>query len=249
MKISLIPFALLFACGGNKSELDSAADDTAVSNDTSDSSDSSDTSDTSDTTDTSDTNTTADWTTMGVGDLIITEVQNNPCVLGDDINGDGNPDCLLADDLGEWFEVYNTSGRDLELEGLVIRDDDANNPQQFTISQSVVIDEGAYVVFHVNGDSATNGGVSDVVTYNGGDSGFSLSNSSDEIIIETPGGTVIDQLVYDDADFPDTKGYSMTLNPSAFDASANDMPENWCSATSSYGDGDFGTPGAPNDGC
>ena len=80
-------------------------------------------------------------------------------------------------------------------------------------------------------------------------SGFSLSNSSDEIIIETPEGTVIDQLFYDDDVFPDNKGYSMTLDPSAFDASANDDASNWCVATSSYGAGDFGTPGAVNDSC
>ena len=44
--------------------------------------------------------------TLAAGDLIINEIQKNPCVLGDDADGDGNPDCTLEDEiLGEWFEV------------------------------------------------------------------------------------------------------------------------------------------------
>ena len=59
-------------------------EDTAPSPDTSDIEDTSDTSDT----DTSDTSNANNWEVMASGDLIITEIQNNPCVLGDDSDGD-----------------------------------------------------------------------------------------------------------------------------------------------------------------
>ena len=48
--------------------------------------------------------------------------------------------------------------------------------------------------------------------------------------------------------FPDPTGASMTLSP-GFDANDNDNGFNWCEGTSSYGDGDLGTPGAENDAC
>lgn len=250
MKLQLMTLLFAVACSSGKS-FDSGITEPSTEDESVDTANPSDTSVTPDTADTEDTSDSGvpDWSSMSAGDLIVTEVQNNPCVLGDDTDGDGNPDCLLADELGEWFEIYNTSGRELDLIGLVIRDDDANNRQQFTVSQSVIINDGGFVVFHVNGDSASNGGIEGVVTYNGGDSGFGLSNSSDEIIIETPDGTIIDQLFYDDDVFPDSKGYSMNLDPSAFDATSNDASANWCVATSNYGAGDFGTPGATNDNC
>jgi hypothetical protein len=33
------------------------------------------------------------------------------------------------------------------------------------------------------------------------------------------------------------------------DTKSNDLGENWCDATSTYGLGDLGTPGAANDTC
>ncbi len=71
----------------------------------------------------------------------------------------------VADSLGEWFEVYNASGLDLDLTG------------------------------------------------------------------------------------PDPIGVSMGLEPGTLDAGGNDEPTSWCLSTTSFGDGDLGTPGEPNDPC
>ena len=162
MKRSILLTLILVSCTTEEKLAGDSAnpfEDTAPTPDTSDNLDTSDTSDT----DTSDTSNGNNWEVMAPGDLIITEIQNNPCVLGDDSDGDGNQDCTLSDDLGEWFEIYNNSGLDLELNGLVIRDDDLNNPQQFTINQPTSILSGGYVVFHVNSDQSTNGGISSVI--------------------------------------------------------------------------------------
>jgi hypothetical protein len=53
----------------------------------------------------------------------------------------------------------------------------------------------------------------------------------------------------DGATFPDPTGASMSLDPSKLTADLNDDGEAWCTSSSVFGDGDLGTPGAPNDGC
>ena len=40
------------------------------------------------------------------GDLVVTEIMNNPAVV--------------TDNVGEWFEIYNNSGREINLNGLEI---------------------------------------------------------------------------------------------------------------------------------
>jgi len=45
-------------------------------------------------------------------------------------------------------------------------------------------------------------------------------------------------------DFPDPNGASMSLIVPGMD---NNLGESWCTATTAFGDGDFGTPGAEND--
>ena len=41
----------------------------------------------------------------------------------------------------------------------------------------------------------------------------------------------------------------MNLDPGAVDHLLNDDGSYWCEATSTFGDGDLGTPGADNDSC
>ena len=41
----------------------------------------------------------------------------------------------------------------------------------------------------------------------------------------------------------------VTVLLSSVTAADNDNGLNWCSATTSYGDGDLGTPGSPNPSC
>ena len=182
---------------------------------------------------------------LAAGDLIISEIHKNPCVLGDDANGDGNPDCTLDDENGEWFEIYNNTSESQNLNGLIVSDN-SSEPETFVVNEDIIVPAQGYAVFGTNADTATNGGYTADFAYTGGEGGFKLSNADDEIILSNANG-VIDQVYYEDKPvFPDDKGYSLTLNPDTLDATQNDDGANWCNAVASFGDGDFGTPGEAN---
>ena len=161
------------------------------------------------------------------GDLVITEIMKNPSAV--------------SDTDGEFFEVYNSSGGSVCLDGLQIWDDGSDST---TVSSTLVIPADSYVVFGLSDDSSLNGGVTVDVVY----SSVSMANGDDEIGLGDL-SSPIDYVAYTDADFPDTAGTSMALDPSAIDAASNDDPANWCDSTSVFGSGDYGTPGSENPSC
>jgi len=153
------------------------------------------------------------------GDLVITEVMANPAAV--------------SDAAGEWFEVLNTTGSDIDLDGLVLSDDGTN---LHTITGTLIISPGAYLVLGNNGDSETNGGyVADYVY-----TGFSIANTTDEIVI-SEGSTEIARLNY-------TSGFVVSGVSRELAALASSPPyteSDYVLATQTYGAGDLGTPGAP----
>ena len=162
---------------------------------------------------------------VDTGDIIITEILNN--ATGDD-------------DSKEWFEVYNTSTSDIDMENWVISDEGSNS---FTINGSLIVSAQSYLVLGEETDTSINGGAP--VDYAWGtDTNFTLGNGDDEVIISC-GGNIIDMVAYDNGDtFPDESGYSMQLLPDAYTSSDNDDGTNWVASASTYGDnGDYGTPG------
>lgn len=163
------------------------------------------------------------------GELVITEILQNP-VLGD------------ADD-GEWFEITNLSGEPVILTGLVLADQSGETAE---VDAILVLQPDAYAVFASSGDPATNGGITPDFSYDGA---FGLANSEDELEIRF-GTRVFDRVAWDNGlTFPDPDGASMSLDPTATDASDNDDGGNWCAGTAPFGSGDLGTPGAANPGC
>lgn len=156
--------------------------------------------------------------------LQITEIMQNPRAV--------------ADSVGEWWELYNPTGTAVDLSGWTIKDDDTD---LHVISGSLIIQPGGYLVFGRSADQATNGGyVPDYVT--GGD--IHLHNNFDELVLVDNRGVRIDRLKWDDGRaFPDPTGASMSL-VNLGDNSA--VGSNWCEATTPYGAGDLGTPGAAN---
>ena len=165
------------------------------------------------------------------GDLVISEIMNNPGAVDDN--------------MGEWFELHNTSSNAIDLQGLIVADAGSDT---FTISSSLVISAGGYVVIGANADTTTNGDVSVDYTFVHG-TDMQLSNSDDELILSNSGG-VLEEVAYDGGpNFPDAGGYSMNLSPSSLDAAANDDGANWCYASNLLSSGDKGTPGAQNSPC
>ncbi|NDV62891.1 hypothetical protein G0Q06_10550 [Puniceicoccales bacterium CK1056] len=166
---------------------------------------------------------------LSPGDLVITEIMQNPAVV--------------SDSQGEWFEVYNATGSVVDLSGLGIFDNFASG---FTVSGSLIVAAGDYVVFGINGDPVINGGAPVDYAYG---AIFPLSNAGDTIILSY-NLVEIDRVDYDGGfAFPDPSGASISLDPTKLDALQNNSGSSWCTATSQYGAGDFGTPGSANGGC
>ena len=169
-----------------------------------------------------------DISVLVAGDLIITEIMPDPTAV--------------SDANGEWFEIYNDTGVGLNLDGLGFMDDGSDD---FTVSGDLYLPADEYLVLGKSADTSTNGGLD--VDYEYG-SGMGLTNTSDEIHIYTP-SDFIDSVAWDNgATFPDQAGATIALDPGT-SAADNDSGFSWCEGTSTYGEGDLGTPGVENDAC
>jgi hypothetical protein len=70
----------------------------------------------------------------------------------------------------------------------------------------------------------------------------------DEIRLTSATGAVIDRVEFT-RDWAIAEGASMSLDPSLYSATSNDLQASWCPSSTAFGDGDLGTPGAANDSC
>lgn len=160
------------------------------------------------------------------GDLVITEILQNPSAVDDDV--------------GEWIEVLNETDEPVNLDGLEVSDDDGT----WKVDVRLEVAPGALVVLGAFTDG--NGGAPVAAEWR---FELSLQNSGDEIVLSY-GTVVVDRVAWDDGfTFPDPEGASMSLDPGELDADDNDDGEEWCTATTPFGAGDLGTPGAPNPPC
>ncbi|MEA2002180.1 MAG: ExeM/NucH family extracellular endonuclease [Actinomycetota bacterium] len=161
------------------------------------------------------------------GDIVINEIMQNPSAV--------------ADSAGEWFELFNPTGADIDINGWTIADNDTDS-HLISNGGPLLVPAGGHLVLGNNTDSVTNGGVT--VAYSYGGSWF-LGNSGDEAVLLDDTLVEIDRVEWDNgATFPDPNGASMALNNPAND---NNDGTNWCTAATPYGAGDLGTPGAAND--
>ena len=161
----------------------------------------------------------------GPRDLVITEIMFNP---------DTVPDAQ-----GEWFEVENVSGVELELMGCEIRDFGTDFD---VIGASLRVAPGARLTFA----TSTLVGFAADHFY----SGINLANGEDEIRILC-GGVLIDEVQYRAIVWPGGPDTAMSLDPTLVDALVNDDLNNWCDATTTYAGGGaaLGSPGGMNPPC
>ncbi len=161
------------------------------------------------------------------GDVVINEIMQNPSAVGD------------TD--GEWFELYNPTGSDIDIEGWTIADLGTDS-HVIANGCPLVLPAVGYLVLGPNADTSVNGGAPVDYAYG---SGWYLGNSDDEVILYDDSLVEIDRVEYDGGTtFPDPTGASMALKDPALD---NNAGENWCIAVTAYGSGDLGTPGGEND--
>ena len=165
------------------------------------------------------------------GELVISEIMADPA---------------LPDETGEWFEVYNPTGADLQLTGLTFKD---NVGSVFVDKEGLVLKAGGWFVFGSSAEAA--GGVSGFV-YSSGTSKVQLANGGDTLTL-TFNGQVIDTVAYGSAGTgwkSNKSGSAYSLAQGKADVTANDAGANWCYVTVAYGAaGEFGTPGKANPPC
>lgn len=190
-----------------------------------------------------DTDTVADWTLESFslpGDNTPTGGGSNGCptaplVINEIMNNPG----AVSDSAGEWFEIFNPSIESIDINGWTIMDDGGNS-HVIDNGGPLLAPIGGYLVLGINADSGTNGGASVDYQYDN----FFLANGDDEVVLVDSDGREVDRVNYDGGpNFPDPNGASMSLIDSALD---NNVGENWCTSTTAFGAGDFGTPGAVN---
>jgi hypothetical protein len=157
------------------------------------------------------------------GSLVITEFHANPGVV-DDTDG-------------EFFEIralapFHLNGLELGREGTVETVVEAND--------CILVGTDDHVVFAREADSTINGGLDAVATT----FDFSLGNSDGSLFVGYA-GSVLDEITWTSS----TSGASTALDPAVTDPAGNDDETAWCASTTAYGDGDFGSPAAPNPAC
>ncbi len=154
--------------------------------------------------------------------VFISEIMKNPSAV--------------ADSAGEYIELSNVGAEAFSLQGCTL----ARDTQSFTVDAPVAIEAGGSVAL-ANSDMP---GFSPAFVY----SGLSLPNSSAFLLELSCASKVLDQVAVDPATFPNAAGKSMSLSPTAWSASANDVASAWCDASEPLGT-DFGSPGASNSDC
>jgi hypothetical protein len=197
---------------------------------------------------------------LSPGDILITEIMIDP-------NG--------TESDTEWFEIYNTTDADIDLQDWIIGDVSSGNNATHLITTSVIVAPGAYALLAASAVTADNGGLppvdyaygfnspatqSNFLRLNNEssfDDGNTADNELDGVFLVTPSGLEMDRVAYDygfgtmPVGFPSIRsddGASIELGFSFFDVNANDTAAAWTYAISSYdGADDLGTPGAAND--
>ena len=167
----------------------------------------------------------------GTGEGVIVEIMSNPAAV--------------TDNNGEYIELYNTTDQPVDIEGWRLIDGFIDLEFFLNNGNGIIIPPGGRFTLCTSTDMYVNGGVpADWEISN-----TILTNGSDKIILQNSSFQLVDRVEYM-AGWPKGNGvamtYDMTVGNIAFN---NDNVNNWCKATSMYGSGDLGTPGAVNDPC
>ena len=156
---------------------------------------------------------------LSLGDLVITE-----------INANGT----------DWFEVWNGSGCDVDLDGIII----SSSSLSMAVSADILVADD-YAVFGRT--------VSGFVDFNYDYAILGDLMTADDVIVISSIGTTIDSVYF----YNGTRGWpsyscqcALNLDPGSYDSTLNDDANNWCNSdTEIPSTGDYGTPGTDNETC
>jgi Lamin Tail Domain len=163
------------------------------------------------------------------GDLVITEVLADP-------SG--------ADDGKEWFEIFNASSRELDLQGVVLRHGRSDGSRgKVHEMRSHLLSPSEYLVL---GNSLPDLLPSYAGYGYGADLGGLFNSEAGKVALACDGAEV------DAAEYVQTRsGHSRAFNGGVDpDYTANDVAMSWCESTEGeFESGNFGTPGLRNQNC
>ena len=177
----------------------------------------------------------ADEGLITAGDIIITEIMYDVSTT--------------PDEMGEWFEVFNTTDTPINMRTWILRDQQGSSQEISVVHGDLIVPALGTAVFCNNSASQYNGGV--ICNY---EYGFmQLSNTVDEIILEFD-SIVVNEIWYDEGSgWPSVSGRSLNLDPGFYDGANNGIGSNWCGTPNNPAfelpSGDHGTPGIINPSC
>jgi len=156
---------------------------------------------------------------------------------------------VVADDIGEWLEIYNPSADTLyDLFGCLLRDEQNTH----VISERLLVPPGRYVTMARFPRCMPSGFVPDYSYLTGGTNDVKFGNQGDTATLHC-GTTDIDVVNYHG--FALVSGHAFSLDPTKISDTANDAASAWCSAVNPYNSlaiaatTDYGTPGMANPSC
>jgi len=151
-----------------------------------------------------------------------------------------NPDAV-DDNAGEWFELYNAGSDPVDLRDLEISDD-SEEFKAIEGDNPLLLAPGQYAALGNNSDVTLNGDYIPVAEFS-----FQMGNGGDTIIVRLD-GVELDRINY--GDYDSAKGVSLQQSPDTLmDTTLSGAEGLWCLASTPFGDGDLGTPGAENVQC
>jgi hypothetical protein len=159
-----------------------------------------------------------------VGDLVVVELMPDPAAV--------------ADTDGEWFELAVL--RSVDLNGLRWGQSASSTSLAVPEGDCFRVEAGRRLLAARSADPQVNGGLPEVDrTFS-----FSLTNSNGGLALVYAGST-LDAAAWGLA----APGVALSLDARGEDPVRNDDPFYWCPASTPYGLGDLGSPGAPNPSC
>jgi competence protein ComEC len=143
----------------------------------------------------------------------------------------------VTDANGEWVELHNRGTSAVNLQNFQIT---SGNDAVHTITASVSVPAGGYVVLGRNASSSTNGGATVAYSYG---TAITLANTSDWLSLREASGASVDSVSWTST----SAGTAWGVKDPAL-AHTTVSTANWQLQTSVFGLADKGTPGKANDG-
>jgi hypothetical protein len=169
-------------------------------------------------------------TPLAAGDLVISEIMVNPATV--------------LDTDAEWFELYNHSTMEINLNGLTIADSSTSD----TIDTDILVPAGGYALLALSSDTGLNDNLPapDFIY-----SGLAFDETSAGSLSVSDSSTTIDTVAWDGSTWTATEGYSWSLSSTTLTATDNDTFTNWCNGASLWtgATSNYGSPGAANPSC